>query len=155
MSGLQNVRLQKNIHTYSVLVVGGNPQVLLQPCLQVSDGSVLFSILEVFLPYIAIISKNDTLFTLNRKCRLGNSYTFCFLSISNLITGRFETRPFEPDVLKPDVLKPDIVKPDVMKPDVLWVYHINQYRTYLCYYRSMSRQVCDSLQIQSTRADKC
>jgi hypothetical protein len=33
-SGLQNVRLQKNIHIYSVLVVGGNPQVLLQPCLQ-------------------------------------------------------------------------------------------------------------------------
>jgi hypothetical protein len=33
-SGLQNVRLQKNIHIYSVLVVGGNPQFLLQPCLQ-------------------------------------------------------------------------------------------------------------------------
>ncbi len=33
-SGLQNVRLQKNIHIYSVLVVGGNPQVMLQPCLQ-------------------------------------------------------------------------------------------------------------------------
>ncbi len=44
-SGLQNVRftkrqvyktpgLQKNIHIYSVLVVGGNPQVLLQLCLQ-------------------------------------------------------------------------------------------------------------------------
>jgi hypothetical protein len=44
-SGLQNVRftkrqvfktvrLQKNIHKYSVLVVGGNPQVMLQPCLQ-------------------------------------------------------------------------------------------------------------------------
>jgi hypothetical protein len=32
--GLQNVRLQKNIHIYSVPVVGGNPQVLLQPCLQ-------------------------------------------------------------------------------------------------------------------------
>jgi hypothetical protein len=31
-SGLQNVWLQKNIHIYSVLVVGGNPQVLLQPC---------------------------------------------------------------------------------------------------------------------------
>jgi len=26
--------LQKNIHKYSVLVVGGNPQVMLQPCLQ-------------------------------------------------------------------------------------------------------------------------
>jgi hypothetical protein len=38
-SGLQNVRsskrpVAKNIHIYSVLVVGGNPQVLLQPCLQ-------------------------------------------------------------------------------------------------------------------------
>jgi hypothetical protein len=33
-SGLQKARLQKNIHLYSVLVVGGNPQVLLQPCLQ-------------------------------------------------------------------------------------------------------------------------
>jgi hypothetical protein len=29
MSGLQNVRSAKNIHIYSVLVVGGNPQVLL------------------------------------------------------------------------------------------------------------------------------
>jgi hypothetical protein len=39
MPGLQNVRsstrlVAKNIHIYSVLVVGGNPQVLLQPCLQ-------------------------------------------------------------------------------------------------------------------------
>jgi hypothetical protein len=35
MSGLQNVRLKKkNLHIYSVLVVGGNPQVLLKPCLQ-------------------------------------------------------------------------------------------------------------------------
>ncbi len=33
-SGLQNVWFQKNIHKYSVLVVGGNPQVMLQPCLQ-------------------------------------------------------------------------------------------------------------------------
>ena len=33
-SGLQNVRLQNKIHKYSVLVVGGNPQVMLQPCLQ-------------------------------------------------------------------------------------------------------------------------
>jgi hypothetical protein len=42
-SGLQNVSftnvrsskrpVAKNIHIYSVLVVGGNPQVLLQPCL--------------------------------------------------------------------------------------------------------------------------
>jgi hypothetical protein len=38
MSGLQNVRSSKRPvakkHSYSVLVVGGNPQVLLQPCLQ-------------------------------------------------------------------------------------------------------------------------
>jgi hypothetical protein len=33
-SGLQNVQLQKSIHIYSVLVIGGNQQVLLQPCLQ-------------------------------------------------------------------------------------------------------------------------
>jgi hypothetical protein len=37
MSGLQNVRsskrpvAKKNIHVYSVLVVGGNPQILYQP----------------------------------------------------------------------------------------------------------------------------
>jgi hypothetical protein len=39
MSGLQNVRsskrlVEKKILINSVLVVGGNPQVLLQPCLQ-------------------------------------------------------------------------------------------------------------------------
>ncbi len=39
VSGLQNVRsskcpIAKNIHIYSVLVAGGNPQVLLQPSLQ-------------------------------------------------------------------------------------------------------------------------
>ncbi len=39
ISGLQNIRsskrtVAKNIHIYSVLVVGGIPQVLLQPCLQ-------------------------------------------------------------------------------------------------------------------------
>jgi hypothetical protein len=39
MSGRQNVwsskpLVKKNIHIFSVLVVGGNPQVLLQPCLQ-------------------------------------------------------------------------------------------------------------------------
>jgi hypothetical protein len=33
-SGLQNVRLQKSIHIYYVLVVVGNLQALLQPCLQ-------------------------------------------------------------------------------------------------------------------------
>jgi hypothetical protein len=39
MSGLQNIRpskrpVAKNIHIYSVLGVGGNPWVLLHPCLQ-------------------------------------------------------------------------------------------------------------------------
>jgi hypothetical protein len=33
-SGLQNVWLQKKLHIYSVLVVGGNLQVVFQPCLQ-------------------------------------------------------------------------------------------------------------------------
>jgi hypothetical protein len=33
-SGLQNAQLQKSIHKYSVLVAGGNPQVMLPPCLQ-------------------------------------------------------------------------------------------------------------------------
>jgi hypothetical protein len=44
-SDLQNV-VAKNIHIYSLLVVGGNPQVLLQPFSRQSDGCVLFSILE-------------------------------------------------------------------------------------------------------------
>ncbi len=35
-----------------------------------SDGCVLFSILEFILPYITIISNNDTLFTLNRNANL-------------------------------------------------------------------------------------
>ncbi len=35
-----------------------------------SDGCVLFSIWEGFLPYITIISKNDTLFTLHRNATL-------------------------------------------------------------------------------------
>jgi hypothetical protein len=72
-SSLQNVRLQKNIHINFVLVVGGNPQVLLQPCLQAKGLPcfiLLFSILEVFLPYITIISNNDTLFTKNRNANL-------------------------------------------------------------------------------------
>ncbi len=51
MSGLQNVRLQTNIHMYAVLVVGGNV------CRQ-RDGRVLFSILEGFLLYITIIASN-------------------------------------------------------------------------------------------------
>ncbi len=114
-SGLQNVRWQKNIHIYSVLVVGGNPQLLLQPCLQAKWW--LFFILYF--------------------------RGFCLISISNLKTGRFETWRFEtwrfvnltfckPDVLKPNVLKPDVLKPDVMKPDVLWVYRILLYYISYC-----------------------
>jgi len=64
MSGLQNVRsskrpVAKNIHKYSVFVVGGNPKVLLQSyvCRQ-SDGCVLFSIFEVFLSFITIMASN-------------------------------------------------------------------------------------------------
>jgi hypothetical protein len=53
-SGLQNVLLQKNIHLYSVLVGGGNPQVLLRHVCRQSDGCVLFSILKGFLPYMAV-----------------------------------------------------------------------------------------------------
>ncbi len=33
-SGLQSVRLQNKTSIYILFVVGGNPQVLLQPCLQ-------------------------------------------------------------------------------------------------------------------------
>jgi hypothetical protein len=73
-SGLKNARLQKNIQIYLVLVVGGNPQVLLRHVSRQSDGCVLFSILEGFLPYITImagiISKNYTLFTRNRNANL-------------------------------------------------------------------------------------
>jgi hypothetical protein len=86
MPGLQNVRsskrpVAKNIHTYSVLVVGwwksgGSVAAMFA-------GKVMFVFYSLFyrgffLPYITIIariSKNDT---------LGNSYTFCLISMSNL-----------------------------------------------------------------------
>ncbi len=35
-----------------------------------NDGCVLFSILEVILPYVTIINNNDTLITLNRNANL-------------------------------------------------------------------------------------
>ncbi len=82
MSGLQNVRsskrpvTKKHPYIYAVLVVGGNPQVLLQPCLQ----AVLYSLFwRVVLPYITIIagkSKNDTLFVLNRNEMKLKNWTF-------------------------------------------------------------------------------
>jgi hypothetical protein len=51
MSGLQNVRssecpvAKKNIHIYSVLVVGGNPK---GSVAAMFAGCVLFSILEIY-----------------------------------------------------------------------------------------------------------
>jgi hypothetical protein len=68
-SALQNVRFTKcqvyktsglqNIHIYSVLVVGGNPQVLLQPCLQAKGWlSFILYFIGFFVPYITIIASN-------------------------------------------------------------------------------------------------
>jgi hypothetical protein len=96
-----------------------------------SEGCVLFSILEGFLPYITIISKNDTLFTLDSNANLATPIPFGLISISNLKTGRFETRHFETwrfvnlTFCKLDVLKLDVLKPDILKPDVLWVYLVD------------------------------
>ncbi|MFN9907693.1 MAG: hypothetical protein ACK56F_16465, partial [bacterium] len=61
MSGLQNVRsskrlVAKKIHLYSVLAVGGNPQVLLQPCLQGKVMAVFYSLFLRFLSYITIMA---------------------------------------------------------------------------------------------------
>ncbi len=75
MSGLQNVRsskrlVAKNIHIHSVLVVGGNTQVLLQPCLQAKWWLCFILYFRGFFPYITIISNNDTLITLNRNANL-------------------------------------------------------------------------------------
>ncbi len=63
MSGLQNVRsskrpvAKKNIHIDSVLVVGGNPQVLLQTCLQEKGWPCFILYFRgFFLPYIAIMA---------------------------------------------------------------------------------------------------
>jgi hypothetical protein len=78
-SGLQNVLLQKNIHLYSVLVGGGNPQVLLRHVCRQSDGCVLFSILEGFLPYITIITSN----------KLSDSYPAFFLLIATTSNKNF------------------------------------------------------------------
>ncbi len=58
-SGLQNVRLQKNIHVYILYLwlVEINRFCCSHVCRQ-SDGCVLFSILEGFLPYITIMASN-------------------------------------------------------------------------------------------------
>ncbi len=155
MSGLQNGMsskrpFAKNIHIYSELVVVGNPQVLLQPCFHAQWWLCFILYFRGFLPFITIIASSKykwhTLY-FKSECKLGNSYTFCLISISNLKIGRFETIRFEtwrfvnltfckPDVLKPDVLKPDVLKPDVLKPDVLWVYR-----------QSMPRSCADQIHI--------
>jgi hypothetical protein len=90
-SGLQNVRFTKrqvfktscckktSIHILYLWLVEIRRFCCSHVCWK-SDGCVLFSILEVFLPYITIIGNNDTLFTL-REYKLGNSYPFCLISI--------------------------------------------------------------------------
>jgi hypothetical protein len=76
MSGLQNVRSSKlpvaKKHPYIFCTCGwwksaGSVAAMFAG----SDGCVLFFIiLEVFLPYITIISNNDTLFFFNRNTNL-------------------------------------------------------------------------------------
>ncbi len=89
---------KKNIHLYSVLVVGGNPQVLLQPCLQAKWWLCFILYFRGLFCHISpkspVICKNDTLFTSNRNANLAIPILFCLISISNLKTGRFETRRF-------------------------------------------------------------
>jgi hypothetical protein len=78
MSDLQNIRSSKHpvakkisIYILYLWLVEIRRFCCSHVCRQ-SDGSVLFSILEVFLPYITIIasSRNSTLFTLNRNANL-------------------------------------------------------------------------------------
>ncbi len=80
-SGLQNVRFTKrqvfktsgckktSIHILYLWLVEIRRFCCSHVCRK-SDGCVLFSILKVFLPYITIICKNDTLFTLYRNTNL-------------------------------------------------------------------------------------
>ncbi len=77
MSGLQNVRSKKIIHIYSLLVVGGNPQVLLQPCLQ---AMWWLCFILFFRGFLAINHHNgyDTLFTLNRNANLAIPSLFVY-----------------------------------------------------------------------------
>ncbi len=76
MSDLQNVRsskrpVAKKTSTYILYLwlVEIRRFCCSHVCRQ-SDGCVLFSVLEVILPYITIISNNDTLITLNRNANL-------------------------------------------------------------------------------------
>ncbi len=91
-SGCKKIRLQKNTHKYSVLVVGGNSQVMLQPYLQAKWWlCFIFCFSGFFVTYHHIwlvISKND-----KYKYFLFNKYI------------KFKIL----DVLKPDVLKPDVL----------------------------------------------
>jgi hypothetical protein len=69
-SGLQNVWLKKtSLYILYLWLVEIRRLCFSHVCRQ-SDSCVLFSILEVILPYIPIISNNDTLFTLNRNANL-------------------------------------------------------------------------------------
>jgi hypothetical protein len=97
MSGLQNV--------WSSNLVEIRRFCCSNVCRQ-SDVCVLFSIFEGFLPYITIIASNNT-FYFKKECKLGKSYTFCLLSISNLKTKHAEAF-ISMDVLKLNVLKPDV-----------------------------------------------
>ncbi len=79
-SGLQNVRLKKtSLYILYLWLVEIRRFCCSHVCSQ-SDGCVLFSILEVILPYITMISNNDTLFTLNRNANLALPILF----VSNL-----------------------------------------------------------------------
>ncbi len=80
-SGLQNVRITKSqvfktsgckktsIYILYLLLVEIRRFCISHVC-RLSHGCVLFSILEFFLPKSLVISKNDTLFTLNMNANL-------------------------------------------------------------------------------------
>ncbi len=71
MSGLRNV-MSSNQKTSIYILYLWLVEIRRLCCSHVgrqSHGCVLFSILEGFLPYITIISNNDTLFTLNSNAR--------------------------------------------------------------------------------------
>jgi hypothetical protein len=86
-SGLQNVRFTKrqifktsgckktSLYILHLWVVEISRFCCSHVCRQ-SDGCDLFSIFDGFLPYIAIISNNDTLITSNRNANLAVSILF-------------------------------------------------------------------------------
>ncbi len=75
MSGLQNVRSSKRSFAKK------HPYILCTCGWWKSAGSVA-----------AMFAGKVMAVFYSQACRLGNSNTFCFISISNLKTGRFETR---------------------------------------------------------------